>query len=392
MKKSMFAIVILLCFMSFNISTTLADVEKPPSILGETCILMDVESGTVLYENGAHKLMNPASTTKIMTAIVALEKGNLEDIVTTGKTPTQVEGSKIYLLEGEKLTLEQMLYGMMLDSGNDAAIAIAEHIGGDTPSFVKMMNEKAAEIGAKNTTFVNPTGLTEENHKTTAYDLALISRYALLNLPKFREIVSTKTINIPRQGNANPRQLKNLNKLLFSFQGADGVKTGYTSAAGRTLVASATRGGWQLLTVVMKSGWDEIWNDAGPLLDYGFENFHRDVLAKKGEVLRTEKVLYGSSDLEIASKEELIKILPKSIPITKKVELEELIAPIDEGDALGKLKFYQKDKEVGTVDLIAKNQVKRKIYTYWWFWGLIIALTIIVLFIKLRNTQRSSKA
>lgn len=210
-------IVAIFCLFSFSTSTALADTDKmqlPPEIVGQAGLVMDVLTGKVLYEKNAHSPFEPASTTKIMTAILALEKGNLSDIVVTSEEPLRVDGSRIYLEEGEKLTLEQMLYGMMLNSGNDAAVAIAEHIGGDIESFVKMMNAKAREIGAYHTTFVNPSGLPDEGHLTTAYDLALISRYALLNLPEFRKIVSTKTLEIPWQAEEWDRQLINLNKLL----------------------------------------------------------------------------------------------------------------------------------------------------------------------------------
>ena len=176
--------------------------------------------------------------------------------------------------------MEQMLYGMMLNSGNDAAIAIAEHIGGSVESFVLMMNQKAREVGAQNTVFINPNGLSEEGHLTTAYDLALISRYAMLNFPKFREIVATKTMEIPWQGEEWDRQLINLNKLLWNYEWADGIKTGYTSTAGSTLAASATQNGWQLISVILKSD-SSILADSMALLDYGFANFEKkDVIQK----------------------------------------------------------------------------------------------------------------
>lgn len=376
-------IVAIFRLFSFSTSTALADTDKmqlPPEIVGQAGLVMDVLTGKVLYEKNAHSPFEPASTTKIMTAILALEKGNLSDIVVTSEEPLRVDGSRIYLEEGEKLTLEQMLYGMMLNSGNDAAVAIAEHIGGDIESFVKMMNAKAREIGAYHTTFVNPSGLPDEGHLTTAYDLALISRYALLNLPKFRKIVSTKTLEIPWQAEEWDRQLINLNKLLWNYEGADGVKTGYTSTAGRTLVASATRDGWQLISVVLKSD-ANIWSDSMALLDYGFENFEIKNLVGKNSDVAEEDVKYGDP-VKLVTKDGLTSVVKKNdLPISKKLVInQDIKAPVSKGEVLGQLIFYQGEEQLGSVNLIAANDVKRKIHTFWWFWALTIILATYIPF------------
>lgn len=376
-------IVAIFCLFSFSTSMALADTDKmqlPPEIVGQAGLVMDVLTGKVLYEKNAHSPFEPASTTKIMTAILALEKGNLSDIVVTSEEPLRVDGSRIYLEEGEKLTLEQMLYGMMLNSGNDAAVAIAEHIGGDIESFVKMMNAKAREIGAYHTTFVNPSGLPDEGHLTTAYDLALISRYALLNLPEFRKIVSTKTLEIPWQAEEWDRQLINLNKLLWNYEGADGVKTGYTSTAGRTLVASATRDGWQLISVVLKSD-ANIWSDSMALLDYGFENFEIKNLVGKNSDVAEEDVKYGDP-VKLVTKDGLTSVVKKNdLPISKKLVInQDIKAPVSKGEVLGQLIFYQGEEQLGSVNLIAANDVKRKIYTFWWFWPLTIILATYIPF------------
>lgn len=376
-------IVAIFCLFSFSTSTALADTDKmqlPPEIVGQAGLVMDVLTGKVLYEKNAHSPFEPASTTKIMTAILALEKGNLSDIVVTSEEPLRVDGSRIYLEEGEKLTLEQMLYGMILNSGNDAAVAIAEHIGGDIESFVKMMNAKAREIGAYHTTFVNPSGLPDEGHLTTAYDLALISRYALLNLPEFRKIVSTKTLEIPWQAEEWDRQLINLNKLLWNYEGADGVKTGYTSTAGRTLVASATRDGWQLISVVLKSD-ANIWSDSMALLDYGFENFEIKNLVGKNSDVAEEDVKYGDP-VKLVTKDGLTSVVKKNdLPISKKLVInQDIKAPVSKGEVLGQLIFYQGEEQLGSVNLIAANDVKRKIHTFWWFWPLTIILATYIPF------------
>jgi len=377
MKKYLY---ILLVFYLLNLSTPAAFADtarsQPPEIVGQAGIVMDVVTGKVLYEKNADTQFEPASTTKIMTAILALEEGNLSDIVVTGKEPTLVDGSRIYLEEGEKLTLEQMLYGMMLNSGNDAAVAIAEHIGGSVETFVKMMNEKAREIGAYNTTFVNPSGLPAKGHVTTAYDLALISRYALLNFPEFRKIVATKTKEVPWEGQEWNRQLINLNKLLWNYDGADGVKTGYTSSAGHTLVASATRDGWQLISVVLKSN-TSIWSDSANLLDYGFSNFEIRKVIDENSKIAEENVKYGDS-VDLVAKNGFTTVVEKnSPPITTKMVLNsDIKAPISKGEVLGQLLFLQGKEELGRIDLIAENDVKRKVYTFWWFWLLIIILAV----------------
>lgn len=370
MKSAKIAAVILILFSFFanTAVATASEIQSPPEIAGEAGIVMDVETGRVLYEKNAHLKLEPASTTKIMTAILALEKGDLSDIVTTGKNPTLVDGTRIYLEEGETLTLEQMLYAMMLNSANDAAVAIAEHMAGSVESFAAMMNEKAREIGAKDTNFVNPNGLPAAGHLTTAYDLALISRYALLNLPEFRKIVATKTAVIPWQGQEWDRQLINLNKLLWNYEGADGIKTGYTSTAGSTIVASATRNGRQLIAVILKSN-GTTSKDCSALLDYGFNNFERKSLLKSNSVIAEKSVTYGSP-VKLVTEKEFVTIVPKNdLPITKKAYIADNIdAPVKKGDILGHVIFYQGCTVLGSVNLVAANTVKRKVYTYWWFW------------------------
>lgn len=369
MKKIAYLILIFLLLL-LNTPKCLATTDdKPVEIVGETGILIDAKTGAILYEKNAHKPMEPASTTKIMTAILALEKGNLTDIVITGKEPPLCDGTRIYIEEGEELTLEQMLYAMLLNSANDAAIAIAEHIAGDVPSFSKMMNEKAKKLGAKNTNFVNPNGLSEEGHLTTAYDLSLMARYAMENLPDFRKIVSTKSLTIPWKGQEWDRQLYNLNKLLWNYEGADGVKTGYTSTAGRTLVASATKNGRRLIAVVLKS--NDLWNDASKLLDYGFENFQNVSLINKHKNITNTKIKYGD-DVDLITSEDLYVTVPVDSPkIYSKIILNpKPTAPIEKGTVLGKLEFYQDKKNIGSINLIAAKDVKRKIHTHWWFWPL----------------------
>lgn len=225
---------------------------------------MEMETGRVLFESNMHARLPMASTTKVMTALLAIERGSLTDEVTCSENAFGVPGTSIYLQLGETLTLEQMLLGLMLSSGNDAAVAIAEHIGGTTAQFVQMMNERAQQIGAVNTHFANPHGLPDDTHYTTAYDLALIAREAMKN-ETFRRLVSTQRASIPWEGRTYSRQLSNKNRLLSDYEGATGVKTGYTSKAGRCLVFGAQRDGLELIGVVL--GCSDWFDEAERLMD-----------------------------------------------------------------------------------------------------------------------------
>ncbi|MDR1101887.1 MAG: D-alanyl-D-alanine carboxypeptidase [Clostridiales bacterium] len=249
-----------------------------------SAILIDAENGRVLFESNGYERLGMASTTKIMTAIVALERAKLNDIVTAGANAARTEGTSIWLMEGEKLTMEELLYALMLTSGNDAAVAIAEHVGGSIDKFAQMMNETAKKIGANHTNFTNPHGLADPNHYTTAFDLAQITRYAFRN-EAFAAIVKTTHKTIPRAGYEWGRSLTNHNKMLTMYEGANGVKTGYTKKTGRTLVSSATRGELQLIAVTLNAPDD--WADHTNMLNYGFSAFKKHVLMEEGAYVKT---------------------------------------------------------------------------------------------------------
>ncbi len=243
--------------------TTAADMVQPPAVSAKQAILIDGKSGEVLYEKNADEKGYPASTTKIMTALVTLdiceEIGAPVD--TQVKIPTEavgIEGSSLYLKKGEKRTLEDLLYGVMLRSGNDGATALAAIMGGNTEHFVALMNEKAQKLGCTGTNFVNPSGLYDDNHYTTARDLAKIARCAMKN-KTFRKIVGAKSWE----------QYQNKNKTVFQYAGATGIKIGFTKMSGRTLVASSKRQDTELICVVLSDGnW---FQDAYALMDYGYE-------------------------------------------------------------------------------------------------------------------------
>lgn len=241
---------------------------SPPSVSASSSVLID-ENGEVLYEKNADEKSYPASTTKIMTALVTLEK--LDELgldkkseIIVPEEAVGIEGSSIYLKKGERLTIEELLYGLMLRSGNDSAAALAVCMGGSLGEFVSMMNERAAALGCSGTHFTNPSGLYEENHYTTASDLAKIAHEAMKR-EDFREIVRAKDW----QSEDGSRSFHNKNKTVFQYEGATGIKIGFTKASGRTLVASAERDGRQMIAVVLRDGnW---FNDAYALMDYGFE-------------------------------------------------------------------------------------------------------------------------
>ncbi|ODA39334.1 D-alanyl-D-alanine carboxypeptidase family protein [Desulfosporosinus sp. BG] len=293
-----FFLVISLLF-SMTPTTSAAPTGSKPQVRGEAAYLIDVKSGQTIFTKNPDEPLAPASTTKIMTGLLAIEHGDLNDIVTVSSTMLNnkiVYGTQIYLAPGEQMLLKDMLYAMFLNSANDAAVAIAEHIGGDLSHFVDMMNQRALEIGATQTHFINPSGLTEKGHVTTAHDLALIARVAYQN-PLFAQYVRTKTQVIPRPKTNLPTRMVNENKLLWSDSDVDGIKTGYTAAAQNCLVASVTKDGRQFVGVILKSPGREIYTDMEDMFEYGFTQFEETVYKPSGAVLSTIMVNNEPVDL-----------------------------------------------------------------------------------------------
>ncbi|GAA0135593.1 D-alanyl-D-alanine carboxypeptidase DacB [Paenibacillus sp. YSY-4.3] len=260
---------------------------RPPETHAQAATLIDVKSGRILYSHHGDVEMPVASLTKIMTAIVAIEHGKLDEVVTVTKNAYRKEGSSIYLELGEEMKLENLLYGLMLRSGNDAATAIAEHVGGSEEGFVHLMNEKVKMLGLKHTQFQNPHGLDAKGHYSSANDLAVITAYGLQN-PVFKEIVKTRSKRAPNPNNPWDYKWDNKNKMLRFYEGADGVKTGYTKTARRCLVSSASRSGQQLAVVTLNDGDD--WNDHQKLLDYGFANYPLKEIIGAGQPVENEFV------------------------------------------------------------------------------------------------------
>ena len=329
-----------------------------PKIEAEAAIVMEVKTGRVLYDKNAYSKRSIASTTKIMTAILAIENGNLDELVTVSKRAAAIGGSTIHLKAGEKLSLRDLLYGLMLNSGNDAAIAIAEHIGGTVEDFAEMMNKKARELGAKNTNFKTPHGLDTPGHYSTAYDMALLTRYALQN-KVFNEIVRTQSAQIPG------RSLHNTNEMLDLYAGADGVKTGYTGQAGRCLVTSATRNGFRVISVVLNCpSRTSRANSSKKILDYAFDNYKMYTLVKINDVLARIPVIKGvRKDVPILPIEEIQFPLRYDEVENLKARIDlpdEFHAPVDPGIEVGKIEYIANGKVIAETALKTGAGVRRK--------------------------------
>lgn len=256
------------------------------AISAEHAILLDAATGRVLFEKHADEQSLIASTTKIMTALVVCEQCNVLDRMRIPKEAVGIEGSSMYLKEGEVLTIQDLLYGLMLHSGNDAAVALAIYCGGTVEGFSGLMNDKARELGLRGTHFENPNGLDSPGHYSTARDLAVLTAYAMKN-PIFYKTVSTKTVTVGQ------RHLRNHNKLLWQLDGAEGVKTGYTKAAGRILVSSATRQGRRLIAVTINAPDD--WQDHKQLMEKGFSQFAMTQILQKGQIVGYAQVVGGEN-------------------------------------------------------------------------------------------------
>jgi D-alanyl-D-alanine carboxypeptidase (penicillin-binding protein 5/6) len=338
---------------------------QQPPIKAGAAILVETVSGMILYAKNEHQRKAPASTTKIMTAVVTLEKGNPDDVVTISPKAARTGGSSLWLRAGEKIPLLELLEGVMLRSGNDGSVALAEHIGGSEKEFANLMNGKAREIGALNTSFSNSHGLSAPNHYTTAFDLALISRYGFGN-PEFARIVGTREEAVEWFQGAKTRQVRNTNRLLWSFAGADGVKTGTTNKAGYCLVASATRDGRRFIAVVLNS--PDRWGEASRLLEYGFNNFSLKLLAKVDYPVVEVPVRQGNpAQVKLYPRRDFMVVIPagKEGEAQCRVSLDHsvLFPPLRAGITVGKLSYYYRGQEVDWVELYPRERIARDI---WW--------------------------
>lgn len=346
------------------------------NLSGEGAILIDFDSGAVLYEKNMHQKLYPASTTKIMTAILAIEYGMMDDIVTVDPEVIGLtKGSHIALDYDEEMSFRDLIYALMTASANDAALALGKHVSGSLPAFIDLMNEKAKELGAHNTNFVNPNGLHDDNHYTTAYDLSLIAKYAMSN-ETFREFASKSSYTIePTNKKDEPRYLFSTNSFFYgseniSLNGVttpvkyDGVicgKTGYTPNAKNCLVTLAERNGQYLLTVVLKSDGKEVYADTHKLLNYGFNNFSSMIVGHANEFIDNVKIENGTLPYASIVIDKDVKYTMKANSLDKverKISInEDINAPLSKGDVVGKVEYYLDDSLIGEGNLVSTIEV-----------------------------------
>lgn len=336
---------------------------EPTATIGvsaASAIVIEAESGTPLFEKDADSRRPMASTTKIMTALVVIEEMGMDQTVTVPKEAVGVEGSSIYLVENERLTVEALLYALMLESANDAATALAVLTAGSVEEFAILMNRKAEALGLTNTAFENPHGLDGEGHYTTARDLAILTAYALGN-ETFRTIVSTYKRTIPLNGDQGTRVLVNHNRLLRSYEGCIGVKTGFTKRSGRCLVTAAERDGVTLVAVTLKASDD--WNDHRRMLDYGFDSLESVTLLDEKGTICVAPTVGGTVDhLRLYAAGPVTVTLPKGKHgITVVYEMARFYyAPIAEGQVLGRIVWYDGEREIASRELVAVHGVEKR--------------------------------
>lgn len=331
------------------------------AISAQKAILMDGQTGHVLFEKRADEQSLIASTTKIMTALIVCERCNVLDIFRIPKEAVGIEGSSMYLQEGEVLTIQELLYGLMLSSGNDAAVALAIYCSGSVEAFAREMNETAERIGLDGTHFANPHGLDAPEHYSTARDLAILAAYAMQN-PIFVQTVSTRSVNM------GTRCLTNHNKLLWQVEGADGVKTGFTKAAGRILVSSARRNGRRLVCVTIDDGND--WIDHKNLYEDGFSRYHTERIIACGQKMGTLQVFGGQdSSVDVIAAESFSFALAKGETVSIVLSNKGFVfAPSVEGADAGVAYVCIDGKPVGKVKVIFDKTIEQKIPEKKNFW------------------------
>lgn len=370
MMKQRFSLRRLTVFLCCTLLSMLGHHARAESAAGTTvvtsakaAVLIERSTGNILLAAQENLPLPMASTTKVMTALLALEQGDPDAVVTVGRNAYGVPGTSIYLSEGERITLRDLLYGLLMASGNDAAVAIAEHIGGDVDTFCRMMTERAAQLGCKHTVFVNPHGLPAQGHQTTAYDLALIAR-AAMEQPLFREIVSTKRASIPWEGRSYHRILNNKNRLLTDYEGTTGIKTGYTKAAGRCLVFGAERNGMEVIGVVLCcSDW---FNEAARLMDLGFADYELFTACTTEETLRRLPVENGIQEtVGILPQKTLCAPVPVGYLPALVVDLpNSLPAGIPAGETVGSAQLTLDGRVLCSVPLVTGETVGQRDYGY----------------------------
>ena len=344
MKKILLFLILLFPFGVFAIETS-----------ARSAILMDIDSNRILYEKNINEVRSVASISKIMTAVIAIESGKLDDKVIVGDEINAAYGSGIYIQIGEELTLRDLVYGLMLRSGNDAALAIAKYVGGNVDDFVELMNNKANEIGMNNTTFNNPSGLDEDKgNYSTAYDMAILTSYAM-KLDDYKTITSTKKYTLTT--NKNVYSWINKNKLLSIYKYTTGGKTGFTEIAKRTLVTTASKDNINLVVVTLNDGND--WSDHQSLFEYGFNNYTNLKVLEKGEINIYDEEFYSDYKLYIKNDFNYLISNSEQDTLTFKYELEKKRS-IKDGDKIGTINVYLGDKKIHEEEIFVEKIQKEE--------------------------------
>lgn len=339
---------------STKLSVQLSPSEPPPATGAASMALLDLNSGVFLAETNADERRPMASTTKIMTGLLIIERCSLDEVLTVPAQAVGVEGSSVYLYAGERISVRTLLYALLLSSANDAAHVLALHAAGSIPAFAALMNEKAAELGLHDTQFQNPHGLPADGHYTTARDLARIAAAAMQN-PTFREIVTTVRYSVPQEGTGATRLFLNHNRLLSTYKGAIGIKTGFTRSSGRCLVSAAERDGLCLIAVTLNDGSD--WRDAAALFDWGFANYSAFVSDNTPVTLPV-----------VGGKEQNVLLLPATtVRLTLPAGHGEIVRTVyaprflyggcTAGEELGRVVYTCGGTELATIPLVAATDV-----------------------------------
>ncbi|MBN2261174.1 MAG: D-alanyl-D-alanine carboxypeptidase [Clostridiales bacterium] len=376
MKKPYLLITLLLIAILMQINFSFA-VDKP-NIIGESAILIDYSSGQILYEKDAYSKFYPSSTTKILTALIILENHKLDEVVTIDSNSPYVEGSKIFIFEDEKLTVEQLLNAMLIASANDCAEALAVYHSGSIEAFADAMNERAKELGASNSNFVSPHGLHDDNHYTTAYDLSLITREAYKN-PIFQEIVAKSFYSIePTEYQPETRNMQTTNHFLASndliyYEGkyipvtykiVDGIKTGYTTMSKNNLVSTAQKNGIRLISIVFKSDANSIYSDSRKLLDYGFDTFKYHSFTFSGNKITSTPIENATkNNVDLFADQTISGLIPNDFDvqnIEEVIQVEPLSLPISENQILGSVEYYAGEQFVGRANLMTDESIEEK--------------------------------
>ncbi len=349
LHKKLILILILIFTFSFSVYSA-----EEPSLSAYSAVLIDAETKEIIYEKNAHTQRSMASTTKIMTAILAVESGRFSQTVTAGEI--QTEGSSIGLKKGYKLTLESLAYGMMLESGNDAAEVVAEFLAGSEEEFSVLMNKKADEIGMTNTNFVTASGLDSADHYSTAYDMALLGAYAVEN-PIFREICSLKSKRIDFIEPDISVTFSNHNKLLSWCDGVFGIKTGFTKKSGRCLVTACERGGRELIAVTLNAGDD--WNDHTKLYNYGFDVIENtELFIRLPQSVQVYSGTLSEISVEIKNNPVSLSFAKDEGTVTQKIYLPKFVyAPVKYGDIIGWAELYKNGSFIGRFHITASCNV-----------------------------------